>query len=645
MTVHTLVSRLASINYFVLVLPLVLSACDFISQADSHTTVEPEALVREASTGRVRGVDHGDYLSWLGIPYAEPPLAALRWKAPRPLLSSELRDAHQFGSRCSQAKPKVEQHVLRAMEYWGSEDCLFLNVWAPAKRQPLGGDVKQGLPVMVWIHGGGDILGSGNLEAGTLVSTQDVVVVSMNYRLGPFGWLSHPALHSHNSSANDRSGNFGTLDIIESLHWVQKNIAEFGGDPNRVTLFGTSAGGWNIFSLLGAPAAKGLFHGAIVQSGVPRMASRDYAENFVDDPIPGHAQSSNELLLQLIQDDGLAGDRGAAKAYLQAMTAAEVSSLLHSKNYPQLELALDQLARQNRQRFLHRERVNETKLNGFIRIRDDSVALLNHGAPKIFRDGSVLSSQDFQQTVGDGQANGVPVILSTTRGESKGFQSGDTEYIDIQGEIKVVKDPERYRLVDEYVSKLWKASGADEPAAALSRMGQAVYVARFDWDDLPTNINGQNNQLMMGAHHSADYAFLFGAKKPYYADEDFNAEAKQLSASMMSYFAEFAYQGKPGKGRQGRLPEWRPWSNEGSDKTLLLDAASDGGIRMSEDHGNREQVLAQILADPRVNTLRARCRLYRDILQQAHTFLTVAEFNALEGGLCVVNPAKGGSAQ
>jgi para-nitrobenzyl esterase len=201
-----------------------------------------------------------------GIPYAAPPVGPLRWRPPQPVTPwPDVREALQFGSDL----PQGPDPRLRAPAQ--SEDCLYLNVWAPAGAAP------GSLPVMVWIHGGGFVGGSGSdlRSDGALMAHRNVVVVSFNYRAGLFGFLAHPALSRE--SEHGVSGNYGLLDQIAALQWVRRNIAAFGGDPQRVTAFGVSAGSASISLLLASPMGKGLFQQAILQSpgaARPRLAGR-----------------------------------------------------------------------------------------------------------------------------------------------------------------------------------------------------------------------------------------------------------------------------------------------------------------------------------------------------------------------------------
>ena len=211
--------------------------------------------------GALRGVEGGGVAAFKAIPYAAPPVGALRWRPPEPAPGwSGVRDATKVGVICLQRYNATDNGVgpLPA-----SEDCLTLNVWTPARPHPR-------LPVMVWIHGGGFVNGSGTaaLYDGSALARQGVVVVTLNYRLGRFGFFAHPALSAE--SPTGPLANYGLMDQIAALRWVQDNIAAFGGDPGQVTIFGESAGGIAVNTLMASPSARGLFSKAIVESGAGR---------------------------------------------------------------------------------------------------------------------------------------------------------------------------------------------------------------------------------------------------------------------------------------------------------------------------------------------------------------------------------------
>lgn len=224
---------------------LALAAC-----VSAEGTSDPLVSVE---SGEVAGRTQEGVSVWRNIPFAAAPVGALRWAAPQAAAKWEgVRDASANGVSCPQ--PMLESGKANSGGAYGpvSEDCLQLNVFAPAGASQA--------PVMVWIHGGSHRTGAGWIYDGTEFARDGIVVVTINYRLGALGYLSHPGLGAH-------SGNYGLMDQVAALAWVKRNISQFGGDPNRVTLFGESAGGWSTMAVLATPSARGLYHKAIVQSG------------------------------------------------------------------------------------------------------------------------------------------------------------------------------------------------------------------------------------------------------------------------------------------------------------------------------------------------------------------------------------------
>jgi para-nitrobenzyl esterase len=208
--------------------------------------------------GAVAGQRQGGVDVYRGIPFALPPLGAWRWRSPQPVPPWQgVRDASQFAPACMQQGVSMPGETTPAV----SEDCLYLNVWAPPRRP------GQRLPVIVWIHGGGYVNGSASMPLyhGDRLARKGVLVVTIAYRLGALGFLAHPALSAE--SPHLSSGNYGLMDQIAALEWVQRNIAAFGGDPHRITIAGQSAGAMSVSALLVSPRAKGLFQRAIAQSG------------------------------------------------------------------------------------------------------------------------------------------------------------------------------------------------------------------------------------------------------------------------------------------------------------------------------------------------------------------------------------------
>lgn len=215
------------------------------------------AQVVQTRSGPVRGVTAGGVAAFKGIPYAAAPTGANRWRAPQPAPRwAKVRDATDYGADCAQAPFPPDAAPIRTKP---SEDCLFLNVWKPANAKP-----GAKLVVMVWVHGGGFVNGGSSpaVYSGQNFARDGVVLVSINYRLGRFGFFAHPGL-----AAEGGGGNFGFLDQIAALKWVQANVTRFGGDPARVTVFGESAGGMSMHMLLQSPLARGLFAQAIIESG------------------------------------------------------------------------------------------------------------------------------------------------------------------------------------------------------------------------------------------------------------------------------------------------------------------------------------------------------------------------------------------
>ena len=258
--------------------------------------------------GKVEGIfDNHNTLAWKGIPFAKPPIGDLRWKRPDdPDPWGGVKQTDQFCDQCT-------QYAGQGTDVIGSEDCLYLNVWRPDSEEI-------DLPVYLWIHGGGNSIGSAVYTAydgSKMASNGNLIVVSTNYRLGPLGWFTNPVLRKgKKGTAMSDSGNYGTLDIIMALKWVQQNIEAFGGDPDNVTIAGESAGSMNVHSLLLSPIASGLFHKAIAQSSGPWT-----------DTVADGDESSDRVIDVLMAIDGI--DREGMKDnqiadYLRSKTAEEI---------------------------------------------------------------------------------------------------------------------------------------------------------------------------------------------------------------------------------------------------------------------------------------------------------------------------------
>jgi len=258
-----------------------------------------QAPVVTAPSGAVQGVRAGDMRIFKGIPYAVPPIGAMRWRPPAPLPRwKTVRVATDFGPACIQPRSKAVSVYSPAEPLPASEDCLTLNIWAPANAKKA--------PVFFWIHGGALTSGSSReaMYDGRRLAEQGVIVVSINYRLGVLGWLAHPALSLE--SPQKVSGNYGLLDQMAALAWVKHNIAAFGGDPANVTIAGESAGGLSVMFLMQSPLARGSFAKAIAQSAY-MVAIPELKRNAYGAP---SAEAVGQMLAAGVQAPDLAGLRG-----------------------------------------------------------------------------------------------------------------------------------------------------------------------------------------------------------------------------------------------------------------------------------------------------------------------------------------------
>lgn len=288
------------------------------------------------NSGVLQGVQSGPLALFKGIPYAAPPVGSLRWREPRPAMAWQgVRKADTFGHACPQPPAKIEGASGDGPQ---NEDCLYLNVWTPKPKA----DAK--LPVMVWIHGGGFTIGEGNspLYDGSALAKRGAVVVTINYRLGHFGFFAHPAVQT----SPDSVINFGLMDQIAALQWVQANIAAFGGDPGNVTIFGESAGAQSVLALFASPLARGLFHKGIAESpyGLPSH-TRAQAEKVGIDVasavgLPGRKATLEELRtipadkLKMLKGKGLslapslvAGDPVLPEPFLETFKKGEQAAV------------------------------------------------------------------------------------------------------------------------------------------------------------------------------------------------------------------------------------------------------------------------------------------------------------------------------
>jgi para-nitrobenzyl esterase len=558
----------AVIGYFTLVAP---------EEEPPAPVVRDNVTLRSTTAGDVVGfIDAYGARAWSGIPFAEPPEGGLRWRAPEPPVPWEgVREALTASGACPQMQSFLSGETEASeADVVGSEDCLYLNVWSPANANDL--------PVMFWIHGGGNTVGNGGTYNGAaLAARQNVVVVTINYRLGPFGWFFHPDLARGNPL--DDSGNYGTLDVIRALEWTRDNIAAFGGDPDNVTVFGESAGGFDTLAMMASPLADGLFHRAIVQSGGFFPTTMLQAQALEAEG--GHPMSSRELVARLLVNDGTVTDLDAARTYQSDLGGAQLREYLYDKTPDEIFAAFGE---------------------GF-------GGMIN--SPNIFGDGHVLPAMTTEEIFSDtANHNAVPVILGTNRDEPALFMAMMPENLDMfLWVLPRLKDEERYLRAVKYGGLSWKERGVDSLARYMTAAGNPnVYTYRFDWDEEPS-VMGYDLSKALGAAHGLEIAFVFGrfdgatsALGDLYSD---SPGRDALSDSMMSYWAQFAVSGDPGTGRDGREVPWLAWGTDGH-RSIILDTEADGGIRMTDEEVTLASIKAELAADPGITDPEERCRLY-----------------------------------
>lgn len=283
----------------------IVGCCSIALAATAVRGDDAPIKIESGSISGARSQNEASVRTYKGIPFAAPPVGDLRWRPPQPAAKWDgVRECTAYSAVCPQA-PYAENSVYFQKPQPQSEDCLYLNVWTAAERP----DEKR--PVMVWIHGGALTRGAGSLPIydGTSLAKQGVVLVTINYRLGPFGYLAHPLLSKE--SPRGSSGNYGVLDQIAALEWVKRNIAAFGGDPARVTIFGESAGSWSVCALVASPLAQGLFQRAIGQSGGCFGLMPDLKSEFHGQP---PAEARGEKLATILECDKAADPLAAMRA-------------------------------------------------------------------------------------------------------------------------------------------------------------------------------------------------------------------------------------------------------------------------------------------------------------------------------------------
>ncbi|MFX1496471.1 MAG: carboxylesterase/lipase family protein [Promethearchaeota archaeon] len=477
-----------------------------------------DALV-QTKYGLISGLKGKNFWCWKGIPYATPPIGPLRWKAPLdPIPWSKTRKTRRFGNSAAQYMP-----ILGPI---GSEDCLYLNIWRP--KTP---DIK--LPVYLYVHGGGNSIGSSaevEYHGNVVVEKSNLVYVSVNYRLGAMGWFKHPAV-TDNGSPEDKSGNFGTLDLIKALEWVRDNVEAFGGDPGNVTIAGESGGAFNVFSLLISPTAKGSFHRAIAESGLSLIWNTETAET-----------QSTSLLMNLLTKDHKIKDQKKIEQIISKMSEKEINNYFRSKSAFEIIKSIP---------------TRDFGMSEWMTIFTDGIVIPKEGY-------SVFSIGDW--------ANKVPLIIGCNKDEMKLFGSF-RKY--------PKKNTRHYDLIWGYRSLLWRVSGLDSLVSQMTTNANIpIYAYRFDWGSLNNegmSVLPKDKGRNLGAHHAAEIPFFLGMGMGSLSvvtgkthTQHNHPGREKLTDLCMKYLANFARTGNP---NGESLPYWPSWeSGEGKDKILVLDA-------------------------------------------------------------------------
>jgi para-nitrobenzyl esterase len=537
---------------------------------------------RHTQYGTVVGSDdsavNGTY-AWKGVPFAKPPVGELRWRAPADPAPWSTRETKAFGNACVQygriygpgANNRYDETIGTTLnQAVGQEDCLYLNIWRPATPQG-------GLPVIVFVHGGSNVSGytaDPVYDGAMLAKTANAVVVSVNYRLGIFGFLNLPQLKTGADAAED-SGNFALLDILKALQFVNRNIATFGGNPAKVTLMGQSAGAINVYAMLASPLVVN-GHPKVFHRAVPLSGGISLASNLPPGSIPTLNPASvalaqgNALLAQQLIADGIAADAAAAQAYVASQTPEQIAAYLRSKSPASLLLTL--LTR---------------------------LAPLGLAGSGPIPDGTVLPVDPIA-SISAGEYLRVPVLAGNTRDEAKlfptflallGGPSGrlvtDAQLFSIQFNydpdaapqiaieqwipafyLPVTTPGTGFNARTDLLNAIFFVRSRDNVLNALKAQQPDVWYYQFDWDEEPAPFND-----IYGAAHAFDLAFVFGNFGPSLFSNIANSSANrpgrlELSDAMMRSLGAFARTGDPNTPALG--VGWPTWPS-----TLLFDATPD----------------------------------------------------------------------
>ncbi len=545
-------------------------------------SVFAQSEIITTSSGTIKGILKKNVYLYEDIPYAQPPVGTLRWKAPREMISSKpiLPREDNF---CIQ-RPSNLGGAEGNADYVGTEDCLYLDIFAPKEA------FDNKLPVMFWIHGGGNTSGLKDIyDFSKMVKKHNVIVVRVNYRLGPFGWFTHPAIQSM-QKGDDKTSNFGTLDLIMALRWINKNISSFGGDSNNITIFGESAGGHNVLSLLASKKAGGLFNKAISMSGYTTSISPENAH----DP-KSYSSTSNYSSSQVVQ-------RLSKKHDIEKYTG-------NTRKEKIREMLLSLSSEDIFEVYLDREPYEELPL-----LTSDGIVIPEIGLK------NALSKSEL--------VNVVPTIAGSNRDEVKLWLATARYFVDLDYSLigSILRIPKvklnneaSFEAFNYYRSSAWKIRGVDNPLRSLAKTGNKnLYAYRYDWDDHRRLVVADFKQLI-GAAHATEIPLLAGNTDLVggYPLSDLiyppSFSKRYTSKNMMQFWTHFAKTGAPGESSNSVL--WEPYSNEdGLSNFLIIDKKKF--LKMKSENLTFESLSKELSNDKRINELE-RCV----ILLQMFTFV------------------------
>ena len=511
-------------------------SCNIYSQVKNPASVAATTTpIVKTVSGLVRGVIESDVAIFKGIPYAAPPVGEFRWRSPQPVKSwTGVRDANQFGPNCAQAGWGAAPGTIAE---GSSEDGLYLNVWVPAGTKP-----GAKLPVLVWIHGGAFVFGSGSQPdfSGVPFAKQGVILITFNYRLGRLGFFAFPALSKEHPE--EPKGNYAYMDQIAALQWVKDNVAAFGGDSKNVTIFGESAGGVSVHSLLTIPAAQSLFQKAIIESGGGRdgvLTGRPIHDENADIHYPVSAET---IGTNFALKHGIEGTDANALAKLRSLSVADIVDGGQETNGPEgLPIYSGPI--------LDGKLVVETAESAYRAGRVPAIPLL-------------IGSNSAEVPAGFVNAKSKEELLALFGN----FKEEASAAYDNDGTTDFGK---MLSLVN--TDKVW-AEPARFTARAFVAKSIPAYTYLFSY--VPESMKAR---MKYGAAHASEIPFVFGNLIERNGVQ-FDEKDKEVSKMMQSYWVNFAKTGNPnGKG----LPLWSMFDTT---KNTIFELNNQGSAETISDY-------------------------------------------------------------